>query len=183
MSDKSFVVAGARFDAQAMVGDSKVILNGYGLRRILFVNAYAIGLYLQTKQKTNEEIFAAPGAKRLRLVLLRKLTADQLADVIDSGVSKNIGAKEYQALVPRLKDLRSTILGMGAATSGVAIHLDWLPGKAKDPGKGGTRLSLDGETIGKDIPGEDFFHAILKVWLGDNINDSKLRDALQGHST
>jgi len=179
MSDKCFVVAGARFDEQMLVGDSKTVLNGYGLRRILLFNAYAIGLYLTHKHKTNEEIFANPGAKRIRLVILRKLTADQLADVIESGVSKNLSADEFNGLAPRLKALRTTIQSIGSAASGAAIHLDWLPGKSK----GATRLTLDMENVGKDIPGEDFFHAMLKVWLGDQINDPKLRDALLGHAS
>jgi hypothetical protein len=178
MAGKSIDVGGVRFDAEAEVGGKPTVLNGCGLRKILMFNAYAIGLYLAQKQKTNEDIFADPGAKRLRLVLLKSLTASQLADVIESGIAKNISEEEFEALAPRVKTVHAAILDAGSAASGSALNIDWVPGKGK--AKGATRMALDDKPVGKDIPGEDFFVAILKVWLGDNVNDTRLRDALRG---
>jgi hypothetical protein len=53
------------------------------------------------------------------------------------------------------------------------VHLDFLP-------ETGTRLTLGGKQQGKDIPGEDFFNALLRIWLGDKPIQNNLKDALLG---
>jgi hypothetical protein len=55
------------------------------------------------------------------------------------------------------------------------VHLDYLPDV-------GTRVVVDGqERI--TIPGEDFFRAMLHIWIGDKPVDGRLRDAMLGKSS
>ena len=53
------------------------------------------------------------------------------------------------------------------------INIDWLP-------EGGTRLSINGKQQGKDLAGEDFYQALLKIWLGPKPAQDDLKDALLG---
>lgn len=167
-------VAGARFDPRAVVGGEEIVLNGAGLRRILLFKAYAIGLYLPRPTDTVEKVLADRGAKRLRIVLMRTLGADKLAHTIDTGLHRNLTDAEFEPLAQRVESLRAAIYAFGEAKAGAVIHLDWLPAA------GVTRLTVDGESRSGDFPGADFYNALLKVWLGSNVNDPTLRDKLLG---
>ena len=59
------------------------------------------------------------------------------------------------------------------AKTGLAIDLDWLPGA-------GTQVTIAGQPRGKPIAGEDFYRALLKIWLGDNPVSSDLKKSLLG---
>jgi hypothetical protein len=48
--------------------------------------------------------------------------------------------------------------------------------------KAGTRISISGqEKI--TIPGEDFYRALLHIWLGTQPVDGRLRDAMLGKAS
>jgi hypothetical protein len=53
------------------------------------------------------------------------------------------------------------------------VHLDWLP-------ESGTRLTFNGVAKGSDIPGEDFYRALLKIWIGDKPAQDDLKEHLLG---
>ncbi len=55
---------------------------------------------------------------------------------------------------------------------GSVVHLDYIPGA-------GTRVTVNGEES-ITIPGEDFFRAMLHIWIGDKPVDGRLRDAMLG---
>jgi hypothetical protein len=167
-------IAGAVFDERMQVGSEETLLNGAGLRKILFFKAYAIGLYLPQRHATVAEVLAERGARRLRIVLMRDLDADQIVNTIDVGLHRNLSDAEFLPLTKRVDILRNAILAIGEAKQGSVIHLDWIPQN------GVTRLSVNAERKGADIPGEDFFQALLKVWLGPKVNDPSLRERLLG---
>ena len=62
--------------------------------------------------------------------------------------------------------------GIGEAKKGMAIDLDWT-GSA-------TRLQVDGRSAGNPIAGEDFYRALLRIWLGDKPVQDDLKKALLG---
>lgn len=176
-------VAGVSFDASAKVGAGKTppaVLNGAGMRGVLFIQAYAIALYLPHKAATAEEVFATPGPKRLRIVALRNLTAEQFADAMVKGIRKNHNEAELAALNPRLELFRATLLALRDSPKGTVIHLDWLPAANPGPADGITRLAVNGRRVGADVPQEDFYRALLRIWLGEKPTDSALKAALLG---
>ena len=116
---------------------------------------------------------ALKGAKRLRIVTLRDLTAEQFADALVEGMQKNHSAAELEPLKARIDTFRATMLDLKAAPKGATVIIDWLP-------ESGTRLTFNGEKRGGDIPGDDFHRALLKVWLGDKPAQDDLKDALLG---
>jgi hypothetical protein len=44
----------------------------------------------------------------------------------------------------------------------------------------GTQLTVDGKPSGAPIPGEDFYRALLKIWLGEHPVQDDLKKALLG---
>ena len=44
----------------------------------------------------------------------------------------------------------------------------------------GTVVSHKNQVIVKDLPGEDFYRALMRIWLGENPVDRSLKAKLQG---
>lgn len=166
-------VAGVRFDDRTTVAGTDLALNGAGLRTRFMLKVYAMGLYLPRRADTPDAIATVAGPKRILIVTLRELTAEQFADALVDGLKKNHSEAEFARLQARSDELRSALLALKAAPAGTQIRLEWLPGS-------GTRLSVGNDARGKDIPGEDFYRALLRIWLGDKPVDTDLKNALLG---
>ena len=166
-------LAGVKFEDKSHLGATELHMNGAGMRARFFLRVYVVGLYL-TERKTNAaDALALQGAKRLHLVTLRELTAEQFADALVEGIRKNSSDAETAALKARIEEFKGAILEVKTAAKGDVIRIDWLP-------ESGTRLSVNGKQQGKDIPGEDFYNAVLKIWLGPRPAQDDLKDALLG---
>lgn len=167
-------VAGVKFADQTKLGTAELALNGAGMRNKFFFKVYAMGLYLPQPQRDAAALLAMPGAKQMRIVTLRKLTARQFADALVEGIRKNYPEAERAPLTARIAAFEAKMLALKTAAEGTVIEIDWLPGD-------GTRLVVNGEQQGEDIPGEDFYRALLKIWLGDKPAAQDLKEALLGH--
>lgn len=166
-------VAGVSFDEQLRLADQPLILNGVGVRVKMIIKVYAVGLYLPHKDASSAAILDQPGPKSVRIVMLRDVPADKLAEALVQGIRDNVSEAESQVLNPRLNELEASMRGAGPASKGAQIQLDYLPGI-------GTRVSMGGKPLGKDIVGEDFYKALLKIWLGDQPSDRSLKGDLLG---
>jgi hypothetical protein len=62
------------------------------------------------------------------------------------------------------------------AKKGMRITLDWLSAA-------GTTVTVDGKAAGLPILGEDFYRALLKIWLGANPVQADLKRALLGEKS
>ena len=170
-------LAGVRFDERARIGTTEGLLNGAGLRGILGFKFYVIAVYLPQRLRSTEEILRVSGAKRIQVVTMFDLNAELVAAGLAKGIRRNLSEAEFEALRPRVDLLRAAVRATREAPAGSLIQFDWLPAAS---GGGVTRLSVNTQQRGEDIPGEDFYQALLKVWLGDKVNDARLREALLG---
>lgn len=166
-------IQGISFPDKTRLGDNDVVLNGAGLRAKLFIKVYAAGLYVGEKKRNAEEVLAQKGAKRMHIVTLRDLTAPQFADALIEGLHKNLPEAEIAPMQARIDQFKANILALKEAPKGAVIDIDWIPNS-------GTRLGFNGEKRGDDIPGEDFYRALLRIWLGEHPAESGLKDALLG---
>ncbi len=167
-------VAGVNVDERIRLGSGELVLNGAGLRTKAFFKVYVAGLYLAEKRTSATDVLALPGAKRISMRLTRDLSARQLTDALDEGIRDNTPVGEQEALKDRLAALIAIMSALGSAKEGDVIALDWVP-------ESGTRVVLNGEAKGKAIAGEDFYRALLRIWLGDNPVSGSLKKALLGH--
>jgi len=166
-------VAGVKFDDTARVGAGDTLINGAGMRKRAFFKVYAIALYLPQKHTAAADVLAAKGAKRMTIVTLRDLTAEQFVDALIEALKKNHEETALVALQPRIDQFRASMMSIVNAPEKSVVHLDWLP-------ESGTRLSFNGAAKGSDIPGEDFYRALLKIWIGDKPAQDDLKEHLLG---
>lgn len=166
-------VAGVKFADTATVGAVDTVINGAGLRKRAFFKVYAIALYLPQKRAAAAEVLAAKGPKRIAMVTLRDLTAEQFVEALLEALKANNDETTLAALQPRIAQFRAGMLSIGDAPEKSAVNLDWLP-------ESGTRLSFNGVAKGSDIPGEDFYRALLKIWIGDKPVQDDLKEELLG---
>ncbi len=104
---------------------------------------------------------------------MRDLSAKQLTDALEEGIRDNTPAAEQESLKARVAELSAVMGALQSAKEGDVIALDWVPGS-------GTRIVLNGELRGKPIAGENFYRALLRIWLGDNPVSGSLKKALLG---
>ena len=166
-------LAGVTFDERVRLGPSEVVVNGAGMRKMAIFKVYAMALYLPETQGEAAATLALKGAKRVAISLLRDVTAQQFVDGLREGIADNHTDAELSILRDRINQLAQNMLSIGEAKTGTLIYLDWLPDS-------GTRLVVNGKIIGQNIAGEDFYKAILKIWLGHKPVQGDLKQALLG---
>ena len=163
-------VAGVKFDERSRVAETELALKGTGLRRRAFFQVYAIGLYVQDRKA---DALTQGGPKRVLIHMLRDVGADTFTQALAEGIKDNHTESEAKALEPKVKELANAIATIGEAKKGMSIALDWT-GKA-------TQLVVDGKPVAAPIAGEDFYRALLRIWLGDKPVQEDLRKALSGN--
>jgi hypothetical protein len=166
-------VAGVKVPDTATVAGQELRLNGAGLRQRAFFKIYVAGLYLTSRQSAPAQALASPGPKRISMILMRDITAEQLIEALHNGVRHNHTAAELEKLRPGIESLDRVMNEIGSAKNGSVITMDFVPAT-------GTQVALNGTTRGAPIPGEDFYRALMKIWLGDDPADEGLKKALLG---
>jgi hypothetical protein len=172
LSAQAAEVGGVRIDDATQVGNAKLVLNGAGVRKVLFFNAYAMGLYLPKKTATPSEAIAQEGPKRISLHMLRDIGAGRFTDALNDGIRQNHSEADLKSLDARVQTLTATMAAIGEAKKGMTITLDWS-GTA-------TLIAIDGKPAGKPIEGADFYRALLRIWLGEKPVQDDLKKALLG---
>jgi hypothetical protein len=162
-------VAGVRFADS----EPQLVLNGAGLRKRAFFQVYAIGLYLPDKKAAAADVLAATGVKRIVIHMLRDVDAATFTEALAEGMRANHDEATMKSLEPRLARLSAIMEELKEAKKGMAILLDWQPGA-------GTVINVDGKPRGKPIEGEEFFRALLRIWLGEKPVQDDLKRALLG---
>ena len=165
-------VAGVQLEDRARIDSADLVLNGAGLRKRVFFQVYAIGLYLPKKTSSAEEAVSLAGPKRVAIHMLRDVGADTFINALAEGIRENHSEAEAKALEPKVKVLGDTMATLKEAKKGMAITLDWN-GKA-------TQMTVDGKAAGQPIEGDDFYRALLRIWLGEKPVQDDLKKALLG---
>ena len=165
-------VAGVRIEDKTRVANTELVLNGAGLRKRLFVQVYAIGLYLPQKANRPAAILEQPGPKRVAIHMLRDVSADAFSEALGEGIRANHSETESKGLEPRVKELTGIFAELKEAKKGMALALDWNGST--------TQLLAHGKPVGKPIEGEDFYRALLRIWIGDKPVQDDLKKALLG---
>ncbi len=168
-------VAGVKLDDRLRLvpGGPELVLNGAGIRTRAIFKVYVAGLYLPEKKATTAEALAIAGPKRVAMTMLRDLSAQQLSEALADGIRNNSTAAEQEALKARTDELLAIMNALGEAKKGDAILLDFLPDS-------GTRVVVNGQPRGKAIAGDDFYRALLGIWLGHKPVDGDLKKGMLG---
>lgn len=150
--------------------DTPLQLNGAGIRKKLFVKVYVGSLYLTEKTTDASQAIRMGGPKRIAMnFLYKEIDAEKMTGGWIEGFENNNPPADLEKLKGRLADFNRLF---GTSRKGDVIDVDWVPGK-------GTQVAMNGEVKGT-IPGEDFYQAVMKIWLGKKPADSDLKDAMLG---
>lgn len=164
-------VRGVKFADTTSVAGQSLQLNGAGVRVKLIIDVYAAGLYVSKRDASAQALISQPGAKSMQIVLLRDLTGEEFAEAMIKGLRKNNSEADVARFQPRIDELRKTMVSFGTVKKGTTILLNQVPGV-------GVRTLVDGVQKGTDIAGEDFYGALLKIWLGNKPVDDDLKEGL-----
>jgi len=165
---------GVRLEERIRVNGQELQLNGIALRTRMFFKVYVGGLYLGQKATTPQAALDAKGAKRIVFVMMRDASAQQFVDSIYEGLRENSTEQELARVKYQTDQLMAMIRRVGQARMGMRIVLDYAPSA------GGTTLFVDGAPQGRPMAGEDFYRALLRIWLGDRPAQERLKRALLG---
>lgn len=166
-------LAGVRYPATAQVAGSTLQLNGAGIRYRFVVKVYTAGLYLPAKTGSAEAVLGAPGAKRLHVVMLREIDANELGKLFTRGMQDNSSREEFSKSIAGTIRMADIFSARKKLKAGDSFGVDWIPGS-------GTQVLVNGQPQGEPIKEPEFFGALLRIWLGNSPADAQLKEALLG---
>ena len=159
---------GVKLDASAQVGGVALQLNGAGLRTRAIFKVYVAALYVPQKTADAIALLAQKGARRVAITMLRTVDAETFAGALNDGLRTNHTEAQFAAMKGQVEALNATLKVVGEA-----IHIEFVPDS-------GTRVTVNGQARGNTIAGEDFFTAILRIWLGEKPVDNGLKKGMLG---
>lgn len=165
-------IAGVKVEDSAMVGGTKLQLNGAGIR-VKFFKIYVGQLYTAKQVSNLEELVAAPGPKRLQMTFLREMDAGSFGKLLTRGVEDNVPKNQMSKLVPGLMRMSDIFTVNKTMFPGDVVTMDWVPGT-------GLIISAKGKVQGEPFPDVAFFNAMMAIWFGPSPGDWKLKDAMMG---
>ena len=166
-------VSGIKYDESAEVRGIRLQLNGAGTRYKAVFKVYTAGLYLTRKAASAEEAEAAPGPRRMSITMLRDIDSSELGKLFSRGIEDNMDKTAFSKLIPGVIRMSQIFSEIKRLKAGDTFMIDWVPGA-------GTVITVKGVAQGEPFKEPEFYNALLRIWLGSNPADWKLKDALLG---
>jgi hypothetical protein len=166
-------VSGVKYDESVELRGTKLQLNGAGVRYRGPFKVYAAGMYLSRKAQTPEEALAAPGPKRISITMLREIDSNELGKLFSRAIEDNMDKAAFSKLVPGVMRMSQVFFDHKKLVAGDVFMIEWIPGA-------GTVITIKGQPQGEPFKEPEFYNAMMRIWLGPNPADWKLKDALLG---
>lgn len=166
-------VGGVKIDDAVAVDGQPLKLNGAGIRTKFVFKVYAMGLYLADHKTTPTDVQALPGAKRIKIVMMREVASDELAKSFITALNNNSNAAEKTKISDQTLKFEKMFENIPVVKKGDVITLDWLPAT-------GTVSQFNGKPMSEPLPDAAFYNALLRIWLGQKPADDELKTALLG---
>jgi len=168
-------LAGVKYPHNVQVAGSNLVLNGAGIRYKFIIKVYTAGLYMAAKATTPEAVLAAPGNKRMHVVMLRDIDGNELGKLFTRGMQDNAPKEEFSKFIPGMLQMADIFSTRRKLNAGDNFSVDYVPGT-------GTQVLVNGKATGEVIKEPEFFNALMRIWLGTSPADRSLKDALLGVS-
>lgn len=173
LSAQTIDVSGVKFNQKVTVSAAALQLNGAGTRYKAIFKVYSAALYLPAKAATPEAVLAMPGPKRMHVVMLRDIDANELGRLFTRGVQDNSSREEFAKSIPGTLRLSEMFAAKKRLAAGEQFTVDFVPGT-------GTVIAVNGQVQGEPIKEPEFFNALMRIWLGRTPADLLLKNALLG---
>ena len=168
-------VGGVTVPDTATVAGKTLKLNGAGMRAILFIKFYAIGMYLEEKKTSPAEIQALTGPRRISLHIQRETNSDEFGQLFITAMNKNSNKDEKAKVISQTVKFGELFAALETVKKGDLITLDWIPGTS-------TVASLNGKKIGDTMPDIAFYNAVSRIWFGEMPAQESVKRQLLGGS-
>lgn len=163
-------VGGIKLADKESVGGQELVLNGAGVRTKVVFKVYVAALYLPAKAG-NLAAVLEKAPRRVRLSLLRDVSAEEFVGALVDGMKENNTAAELAAIKAQMDQLVAIGKALVEVKEKDVVTLDFVDGA--------TKVAVNGAAKGT-IPGEAFNAALTRIWLGDKPVQSDLKKALLG---
>lgn len=161
------------FEETMQVEGQSLVLNGLGPYSVNRVKIYNVGIYVPGKKTTVPEILALPGVVRARLIMTKTETSEIMSRRFIADIRANTTKDDRIGIAQHLLTLGNGFGSLGDWTQGSIMDIDWLPGK-------GMYIAWNGKQVSGPMKEPLIMQSILRIWLGDNVYDSKLKSLLLG---
>ncbi len=169
-------IDGVNFEPRLQLAGQTLQLNGIGLRSVAWLKGYAAGLYLGHRALSADRVLAMPGAKRLSMRMLLDVPVAEFVKAFHKGIERNTLAVQQPPLLERMALFDQLIQPLGTLRKGDSVDLDFVPER-------GLVVSHNARVIGAPIAGDDFYAALLGIFIGPKPVDDKLKAGLLGGAT
>lgn len=173
---QALTLHGVDIPPQVEVGGKTLVLNGAGTRYVFLFKVYTAALYLPQKSSQPQAIYAMPGPKELKLTMLRDVSGKELADKLNEGIKNNLSPEEFASFIPSLAQLGGLFAQKSQLKTGETVTIREIPGK-------GSTIAIDGVASGGTFTDPQFFNSMLKIWLGKDPAEERLKRALLGSTS
>jgi hypothetical protein len=174
MAAQAVEVGGYKINDTIELAGAVLKLNGAGIRYKGPFKVYAAAMYFDKKASTTEEVYTRTGPRRIHLVLLRELDANDLGNLFIRAIKENTPSADMLKILPAVSQMGQIFASQQKGLiPGESITIDWIPDT-------GTVIRRGETVIGTPSKDPEFFRAMLAIWLGKNPPDWMLKDALLG---
>ncbi len=153
------------------IDGTSLTLNGWGVRKKLFVKLYVGALYLPSRSADAATILDADAPIGVRLHILSKLvSAKKMEKAIKEGFERSTGGKT--ASIRREIEQFLSFFHDNVSEDDI-FDIVYLPGK-------GVQVVLNGRELGSIDAGPAFRKALFGIWLGPDPVQEDLKAAMLG---
>jgi len=161
-------LAGVTLPDTVQVGNTKLVLNGLGLRTEFMVKVYVAGLYLEQKSSDPSAIIKADARNRIVMQFLHGASKSQMADAFQKSFADNTP----DAMKTMKPDIDRFLGALDAVKVGDQIVFTYVPGT-------GTTFAINGKDK-LTIAGSVFNPVLLSVWLGPKPPTANVKKGMLG---
>ena len=166
-------VGGVKYPGSVTLAGTPLQLNGAGVRYKAVFKVYTAGLYLGQKASTTDAVLAAAGPRRMHIVMLREIDANELGKLFTKGMEQNASREEFSKVIPGVIKMSDIFSQRKKLSAGDYFSIDYVPGT-------GSTIVVNGKPASEPIKEPEFFNALMKIWLGKSPADAQLKELLLG---
>lgn len=166
-------LSGIKVQDTITIADTKLQLNGAGIRYKGPFKVYVGDLYTTRPVKSLDELIAAPGPKRLSMTFLREMNSAEFGKLLTRGMEDNVSKSELSKIIPGMIKMGDIFAANKSFSPGEVCALEWDPAK-------GLSIWAKGKLQAEPFKDPAFFRALMSIWFGQSPADWKLKDQLLG---
>jgi len=105
--------------------------------------------------------------------MFKDVDANDLGKLFTRGMENNASREEFLKAIPGTIKMGDIFTAKRQLVTGDVFSIDYVPGV-------GTTITVNNDEPSAPIKEPEFFRVLLKLWLGENPADARLKTALLG---